>query len=81
MPCMLTEIPSRRHAKACGEGQEAGVGVGVGVGGSSVVRTPDSCRGRGFESLQERRENFLLQGRLLTLISVSGPPPCYLCST
>ena len=36
-----------------------------------------------FESLQERRENFLLQGRLsvLTLISVSVPPPCYRSST
>ena len=34
-------------------------------------------KGRGFESLQERRENFLLQGRLsvLTVISVSVPPP------
>ena len=32
-------------------------------------------KGRGFESLLERRENFLLQGRLsvLTLISVSVP--------
>ena len=31
----------------------------------------------------ERRENFLLQGRLsvLTLISVSVPPPCYHSST
>ena len=47
---------------------------------SSVVRALDSLlKGRGFESLQERRENFLLQGRLsvLTLISVSVPPPCY----
>ena len=33
--------------------------------------------------LLERRENFLLQGRLsvLTLISVSVPPPCYHSST
>ena len=49
-------------------------------GDSSVVRAPDSwSKGRGFESLQERRENFLLQGQLsvLTLISVSAPPPCY----
>ena len=40
-------------------------------------------KGRGFESLLERRENFLLQGRLsvLTLISVSVPPPCYHSST
>ena len=51
-----------------------------GGGDSSVVRAPDSwLKGRGFESLLERRENFLLQGRLsvLTLISVSVPPPCY----
>ena len=51
---------------------------------SSVVRAPNSwLKGRGFESPQERRENFLLQGRLsvLTLISVSVPPPCYRSST
>ena len=48
-----------------------------GIGDSSVVRAPDSwLKGREFESPQERRENFLLQGRLsvLTLISVSVPP-------
>ena len=48
-----------------------------GGGDSSVVRAPDSwLKGRGFKSLQERRENFLLQGRLsvLTLISVSVHP-------
>ena len=53
-------------------------------GDSSVVRAPNSwLKGRGFESLLERRENFLLQGRLsvLTLISVSVPPPCYRSST
>ena len=47
------------------------------VGDSSVVRAPDSwLKGRDFESLQERRENFLPQGRLsvLTLISVSVLP-------
>ena len=47
-------------------------------GYSSVVRAPDSwSKGRGFESLLERRENFLLQGPLsvLTLISVSVPSP------
>ena len=57
---------------------------GGGGGDSSVVRAPDSwLKGRGFESLLERRENFLLQGRLsvLTLISVSVPPPCYHSST
>ena len=56
----------------------------LGSGDSSVVRAPDSwLKGRGFESLQERRENFLLQGQLsvLTLISVSVPPPCYRSST
>ena len=55
-----------------------------GGGDSLVVRAPDSwLKGRGFESLLERRENFLLQGRLsvLTLISVSVPPPCYHSST
>ena len=37
-------------------------------GDGSVVRAPDSrLKGRGFESLQERRENFLLQGRLSVL--------------
>ena len=51
---------------------------------SSVVRAPDSgSKGRGFESRQERRENFLLRGQLsvLTLISVSVPPPCYRSGT
>ena len=53
-------------------------------GDSSVVRAPDLwSKGRKFESLQERRENFLLPGRLsvLTLISVSVPPLCYRSST
>ena len=55
-----------------------------GIGDSSVARPPDSwskcCR---FESLQKRRENFLLQCELSvpTLISVSVPPPCYRSST
>ena len=33
----------------------------------------------GSSPLQERRENFILQGQLpvLALISVSVPPPCY----
>ena len=41
----------------------------MGSGDSSVVRAPDSwLKSRGFESLvQERRENFLLQGRLSVL--------------
>ena len=45
-------------------------------GDSSVVRALDSwLKGRGFESLLKRQENFLLQGRLsvLTLISVTVP--------
>ena len=49
-------------------------------GDSSVVRASDSwSKGLGFESRQDRRENFLLQGQLSvrTLISVSVPPPCY----
>ena len=53
-------------------------------GDSSVVRASDSwLKGPGFKSLQERRENFLLQGQLsvLTLISVCVPPPCYRSST
>ena len=65
----------------CGGG---GGGGGGGSGDSSVVRAPDSwSKGRGFESLLERRENFLLRGQLsvLTLISVSVPPPCYRSST
>ena len=35
------------------------------------------AKGRWFESLQERRENFILQGQLfvLNLISVSGSTP------
>ena len=52
-------------------------------GNNSVVRAPDSwLKGCGFESLQERRENFLLHGRLfvLTLISLSVPLPCYITS-
>ena len=43
---------------------------------SSVVTAPDWwSRGPGFESPQERRENFLLQSRLsvLTVISMSVP--------
>ena len=55
-----------------------------GSGDNSVVRAPDSwSKGRGFESLQERRDNFLLHGHLsvLTHILVSVPPPCYNSST
>ena len=56
----------------------------LGSGDGSVVRASDSSsKGLGFESRQERRENFLLQGHLsvLTVISVSVPPPCYRSST
>ena len=54
--------------------------ISLGGRDSSVVRAPDSrLKGRGFKSLLEQRENYLLQGWLsvLTLISVSVPPPCY----
>ena len=47
-------------------------------------RVSDSwSKGPGFESRQELREKFLLQGQLsvLTLVSVSVPPPCYRSST
>ena len=58
--------------------------VKLGSRDTSVVRAPDSwSKGRGFKSLLEWWENFLLQGQLsvLTLISVSVPPPCYRSST
>ena len=45
----------------------------TGGGDSSVVRATDSwSKGRGFESLQERRENFLLQGQLSVLTLYFG---------
>ena len=56
----------------------------VGSGDSSVVRASDSwSKGPEFESRQERREKFLLQGQLsvLTLVSVSVPPLSYRSST
>ena len=44
-----------------------------GGGDSSVVRAPDSSlKGRGFESLLERRENFLLQGSTFCADSYFG---------
>ena len=50
--CMLT-VASGCHLR-CGMTYFLG-------GEGSVVRAPDSClKGRKFESLQERRENFLL---------------------
>ena len=53
--------------------------LGAGIAQWLERRTRD----RGFESLLDRRENFLRQGQLsvLTLISVSVPPPCYRSST
>ena len=67
------------------EVQKARVVIGQGAEIAQwLAGAPDSwLKGRGFESLQERRENFLLQGRLsvLILISVSVPPPCYRSST
>ena len=79
-------LPFRPRLETAGLQSGAGqvsVGGGGGGGDSSVVRAPDSWPSRGFESLEERRENCLLQGRLsvLTLISVSVPPPCYRSST
>ena len=47
--------------------------LNVGSGDSSVVRAPDSWwKGRGFESLQERRDSFLLQGQLSMLTLYFG---------
>ena len=47
--------------------------------GYAVARDPEE----GIENVREQRENFLLQGQpsVLTLISVSIPPPCYRSST
>ena len=52
--------------------------VKQGGGDSSVVRAPDSwSKGCGFESLLERRENFLLQGQLSVLTLIRYPfHPC-----
>ena len=75
IPFCLMSSDAKKHIKGSKERY-----LLWGGGDSSVVRAPDSwLKGRGFESLLERRENFLLQGRLsvLTLISVSVPPPCY----
>ena len=47
---------------------------------SALVRAPNSwSKGCEFESRQKQWENFLLQSQLcvLTLYSVSVPPPCY----
>ena len=52
--------------------------------GQLSVRATDSwSKGLGFESWQERRDNFLLCGQLSvpTLISVSVAPSCYRSST
>ena len=55
-----------------------------GSGDSSVVRASDSwSKGPGFESREERQENFPLHCQLsvMTFISVSVPPPCYRSNT
>ena len=45
----------------------------TGIKDGSVVRAPDSwLKGRGFESRQERRDNFLLQGQLSVLTLILG---------
>ena len=83
--CVLTYIRLNSCVLTYSRLKNESSGLSAGGGGdSSVVRAQDSwLKGRGFESLLERRENFLLQGRLsvLTLISVSVPPPCYHSST
>ena len=49
----------------------------MGSGDSSVVRAPDSwLKGHRFESLQERWENFLLQGQLSVLLFWYPFHPC-----
>ena len=59
-----------------GVGAYEGTCLGAGLAGSVVRATDLLSKGRGFES---RRPNFLLQGHLsvLTLVSVSVPPPFY----
>ena len=68
-----------------GEGGRRQFAIHIFLGNSSVVIAPDSREnGRGFESLQERQDFFFLlrvQHSVLTLISVSVPPPCYRSST
>ena len=56
--------------------------TGTGIAQWLARRTRD-WKVAGSNPLQERRENVLLQGRLsvLTLISLSVPPPCYRSST
>ena len=56
--------------------------MGAGIAQWLERRSRDR-KGRGFQSPQERRENFLLQGQLfvMALISVSIPPPFYRNST
>ena len=55
---------------------------GAGIAQWLECRTRDR-KVAGSNPWLERRENFLLQGQLsvLTLISVSIPPPCYRSST
>ena len=50
---------------------------------TNECRTWMRLKSCGFESRQEQRENFLLQGQIsvLTLISVSVPLPCYCSNT
>ena len=74
-----TWIPVTQTASANYSTTTAFLSSSWGGGNSSVVRALNSwLKGRGFESLQEWWEDILLQGQLsvLTLISVSVPPPC-----
>ena len=79
MNVMWINAPQR-----CGQPQQQQQQQHTGERDSSVVRAPDSWwKGRGFEPRLERWEKFLLQRQpsVLTLISVSVPPPCYRSST
>ena len=72
---LCIQPPSSFHLLGfCSQQQQQQWGVGM---AQWLERRP------GFESRQERRENFLFQSQLsvLTLISVSVPPRCYRSST
>ena len=86
MPESLSTLPvtpvvvfcqSKPHPVSCSACHNVACLILPGSGDSSVVRASDlSSKDPGFKSLQERQENFILQGQLsvLTLILVSVPP-------
>ena len=80
--CEWSVKQSNQKNEVLGGGGGGGKREIVGITQWLERRTRDR-KGCGFESLLERRENFLLQGQLsvLTLVSVSVPPPCYRSST